>query len=129
MREIQKVLIVDDDANIRTIAEMSLEGLTDWQLRLADSAEQAMSLINAEKSDLILLDMTMPDTDGVTFFGNLRTTFGGDCPAVILLSAKVQAHEVARYQSLGAVGVITKPFDPMTLPAEIMQLLECSATN
>lgn len=124
MLSIQKVLIVDDDANIRTIAEMSLEGLTDWQLRLASSAQEALQMINSDKPDVVLLDMMMPDKDGVSFFAEMQKAFAAECPAVIFMTAKVQSHELEKYQKLGAAGVIMKPFDPMTLPDEIMQILD-----
>jgi CheY-like chemotaxis protein len=103
---------------------MSLGGLTSWQVRLAASAAEALDLIKAEMPDLILLDMMMPDTDGVTFYKDLQSTYGSECPPVIFMTAKVQLHEVEKYKTLGACGVIMKPFDPMTLPNEITQLAE-----
>jgi CheY-like chemotaxis protein len=122
--KIEKVLIVDDDPNIRMIAEMSLEGLTKWQLRLASSADEAMRFIDAELPDLILLDMMMPDIDGITMFNQLKEKLGAGLPAVIFMTAKVQTQEIEKYKSLGAVGVIRKPFDPMKLPAEIMAMVD-----
>ena len=126
---IDKVLIVDDDANIRLIAEMSLEGLTAWKLTLAACGEEALAYLAKETPELILLDMMMPDMDGITLFGKIKTQFGDKMPSVIFMTAKVQSHEVEKYRTLGACGVIMKPFDPMTLPKQIVEMLEASKTQ
>lgn len=122
--KIENVLIVDDDANIRLITEMSLEGLTDWKLTLASSGSEALNVIANSRPDLILLDMMMPDMDGVTVFGKIKSHYGADMPNVIFMTAKVQASEIDTYEKLGAAGVIMKPFDPMTLPEQINAILQ-----
>lgn len=121
---IDKVLIVDDDANIRLIAEMSLEGLTQWKLSMACSGAEALSLISQDIPDLVLLDMMMPDMDGITVFAKVKDQYGSKMPPIIFMTAKVQSHEIDKYKALGAIGVIMKPFDPMTLPNQIMEMLE-----
>lgn len=121
--EINKILIVDDDANIRLITEMSLEGLTDWQILAVGSGAEAISTTENESPDLILLDMMMPAMDGVECFTKLKEKLGTSAPPVIFMTAKVQKEEVEHYKSLGAAGVITKPFDPMQLPTQIEAIL------
>lgn len=123
MNKIQKVLLVDDDANIRLITEMTLEGLTDWNLRLAGNGREALALIEEERPDLILLDIMMPDMDGMAVFNELKKRLGENVPYVIFMTAKVQTQEVAQYTSLGAAGVIMKPFDPMKLPNQILEIV------
>lgn len=123
MNKIQKVLLVDDDANIRLITEMTLEGLTDWNLRLAGNGREALALIEEERPDLILLDIMMPDMDGMAVFNELKKRLGEHVPYVIFMTAKVQTQEVAQYTSLGAAGVIMKPFDPMKLPNQILEIV------
>ncbi|WP_309891202.1 response regulator [Archangium sp.] len=120
---IRKVLLVDDEDDIRTIGQLSLSRVGGWQTVLAASGAEAVSKAAAEGPDLILLDVMMPGMDGPTTLGKLRAQEATAKTPVIFMTAKIQKQEVARYLELGAVGVIGKPFDPMTLPAEIKRLL------
>jgi two-component system, OmpR family, response regulator len=120
---IRKVLLVDDEDDIRTIGQISLSKVGGWQTVLASSGADALAKAAAEKPDLILLDVMMPEMDGPTTLGQLRAQAATANTPVIFMTAKIQKQEVARYLELGAVGVIGKPFDPMKLPAEIKRLL------
>ncbi|HEX8822066.1 MAG TPA: response regulator [Archangium sp.] len=120
---IRKVLLVDDEDDIRTIGQLSLSRVGGWQTVLASSGAEALTKAAAEGPDLILLDVMMPGMDGPTTLGQLRAQEATAKTPVIFMTAKIQKQEVARYLELGAVGVIGKPFDPMTLPAEIKRLL------
>jgi CheY-like chemotaxis protein len=120
---IRKVLLVDDEDDIRTIGNLSLSRVGGWQTVLASSGAEAVTKAAAEQPDLILLDVMMPGMDGPTTFGRLRADPATAATPVIFMTAKVQKQEVARYLELGAVGVIAKPFDPMTLPGEIRRLV------
>ncbi|MFY0565226.1 response regulator [Archangium lansingense] len=120
---IRKVLLVDDEDDIRTIGQISLSRVGGWQTVLAASGAEAVSKAAAEQPDLILLDVMMPGMDGPTTLGQLRAQAATAKTPVIFMTAKIQKQEVARYLELGAVGVIGKPFDPMTLPTEIKKLL------
>lgn len=120
---IQKVMLVDDDTNIRIIAEITLADIGNWQVVLADSGTSAIETAKRERPDLILLDVMMPGMDGPTTLEKLQECLD-PMPPVIFLTAKVQSTEVEHYQSLGAAGVIRKPFDPVTLPDEIRALLD-----
>jgi CheY-like chemotaxis protein len=120
---IRKVLLVDDEDDIRTIGKVSLSRVGGWETVLASSGAEALTKAAAERPDLILLDVMMPGMDGPTTFGQLRAQEATAKTPVIFMTAKIQKQEVARYLELGAVGVIGKPFDPMTLPAEIKRLL------
>ncbi|HZI07047.1 MAG TPA: response regulator [Archangium sp.] len=120
---IRKVLLVDDEDDIRTIGQLSLSRVGGWQTVLGASGAEAITKAAAEQPDLILLDVMMPGMDGPTTLGQLRAQAATARTPVIFMTAKIQKHEVARYLELGAVGVIGKPFDPMTLPAEIKKLL------
>ncbi|HEY9681089.1 MAG TPA: response regulator [Oculatellaceae cyanobacterium] len=121
--EIKKVLLVDDDQNIRFVAQMSLEGLTTWEITAAESGEDALKKVSDKIPDVILLDMMMPGMDGPTTFAKLRERAELANVPVIFMTAKVQTHEVESYLQLGAAGVITKPFDPMSLADEIRQIV------
>lgn len=123
---IKQVLLVDDDLNIRTLAQMGLEGLTDWKVELAASGAEAIDKANEIKPDLIILDVMMPGMDGPTTLGELRKLDALTMIPVIFMTAKAQTHEVELYQKMGAKGIITKPFDPMTLPDDIQGILNKS---
>lgn len=117
----RKLLLVDDDENIRFVAELSLEG--EWQISSASSGRQALELAVDYKPDVILLDMMMPGMTGAEVFAKLRQIDVTKGIPVIFMTAKVQKEEVAQYMALGATGVILKPFDPMSLSEEIEQML------
>ncbi len=120
---VKKVLLVDDDQNIRFVVQMSLEGLTDWKVVTADSGKAALAMAPIELPDLIMLDVMMPEMDGPTTFMKLQENADMRSIPVIFMTAKVQTHELENYLNIGAVGVISKPFDPMTLPDEIKKIL------
>jgi CheY-like chemotaxis protein len=123
MTTLRKVMLVDDEDDIRTIGNLSLSRVGGWQTVLASSGAEALEKAAAEKPDLILLDVMMPGMDGPTTFGRLRAQEATAHTPIIFMTAKIQKQEVARYLELGALGVIGKPFDPMTLPAEIRKLV------
>ena len=119
----KKVLLVEDDDNIRLIAKTSLEGLTSWSVVEANSGLVALNVAGAELPDLILLDVMMPGMDGPTCFSRLKENQATANIPVIFMTAKAQTQEVEEYICLGAAGVITKPIDPMLLPEQITSIL------
>jgi two-component system OmpR family response regulator len=121
---IAKVMIVDDDEDIRVVSEIAVRRLGSWEVVLAASGEEALAKARREQPDVILLDVMMPDIDGPTTVKKLREEPTTASIPVIFLTAKVQSHEIERYLALGAIGVIRKPFDVMTLPEEIRRLVQ-----
>jgi CheY-like chemotaxis protein len=124
--ESKKILIVEDDDNIRLITKTSLEGLTSWRVIEANSGQVALSLAGADLPDLILLDVMMPGMDGPETFSRLQENVDTAAIPVIFMTAKVQTQELEMYIKLGAAGVITKPIDPMLLPEQITSILEAA---
>ena len=122
--EIHKVLLVDDEPDIRKIGLMSLTAVGEWEAREANSGQAALDALAEEIPDLILLDVMMPGMDGPTTLSKIRENPAWADIPVIFLTAKVQTNEVGRYVALGARGVIAKPFDPMTLPNDVREVLE-----
>jgi two-component system, OmpR family, response regulator len=119
-----KVLHVDDEPDIREVAGMALDLDPDVALTSVDSGQAALdALTGGLRPDVILLDVMMPVMDGPSTLERLRTIDGLEATPVIFMTARVQTSEQQRYLSLGAVGVITKPFDPMTLAREVRDLL------
>jgi two-component system, OmpR family, response regulator len=126
---IQKVLLVDDEDDIRTIGQLSLARVGGWQCALAASGQAALQLAESFRPDLVLLDVMMPGMDGPTTLAALRELEVMREVPIVFMTAKVQKHEVARYLELGARGVISKPFDPMTLPTDLRRLVAGEASG
>ena len=118
-----KVLLVDDDDDIRTIGELALVEVGGMPTVLASSGPMALEVAEREQPDVVLLDVMMPGMDGPTTLRRLREQASTAAIPVVFVTAKVQHHEVQRYLDLGAVGVIAKPFDPMELPDEVRAIM------
>lgn len=121
------ILIVDDEERIREVVRACLEDLGGWQTMAAASALEGLERARETPFDAILLDMSMPDVDGTQFLENLHSLSLGWSIPVILLTAKSFSGDIRSYLTqLGVVGIITKPFNPLTLPQRITQLLAWS---
>ena len=116
-----KVLYVDDEADIREVAALSLEIDPGMEVRTAASGLDALSLLDAGDwtPDVLLLDVMMPGMDGPTLLKEIRTRSALDGAPAIFVTARAQPHERDRFIGAGAVGVIAKPFDPLTLASEV----------
>ena len=115
----RRVLLVDDEDDIRLVARASLERLAGWQVVAASSGREGIELAKAEQPDAIVLDVMMPGLDGPGTLAQLRADPATASIPVVFLTAKVQAAERRRLEELGAAGVVAKPFDPMTLAGEL----------
>lgn len=127
MTTLEKILYVDDEPDIQTIAQLALETVGGFTVRLCGSGKQAIDNVQGFRPQLLLLDVMMPEMDGPTTLVELRKLEVTASTPVIFMTAKVQPQEVAHYKSLGALDVIAKPFDPMTLSEQVKQIWE-SAT-
>lgn len=112
---LQKILYVDDEADIRAVTRLALEAVGGFEVLLCESGQEAVAQAPAFDPDLIMLDVMMPGLDGPSTLAALRDLPQLQATPVVFMSAKVQTHEIARYRQLGAIDVIAKPFDPMTL--------------
>ena len=117
-----KLLYVEDEADIREIAEYALED-EGFEIVFCESGERAMEQAGDFQPEVILLDVMMPGMDGPTTLKNLRDVPGLQTTPVIFLTAKVQPNEIQDFIALGAIDVIPKPFDPMTLADQIREVL------
>ncbi len=120
-----KLLYVEDEADIREIAEFALED-EGFDIVFCASGEEALEKAVDFQPEVILLDVMMPGMDGPTTLKNLRTIPGLEKTPVIFLTAKVQPNEIQNFIALGAIDVIPKPFDPMTLADKIHETLNRS---
>lgn len=118
----QRILHVDDEPDIREIAVVTLTALGGFTVETCGSGPAAIEKATSFAPDLILLDVMMPGMDGPATLEILRKSSETAGIPVIFMTAKVQSHEVRHYIELGAAGVITKPFDPMTLCDQIREI-------
>ena len=120
---LHKILIIDDEDDIREVAALSLETVADWQVYVANSGAQGLARAIEHQPDAILLDVMMPGMDGPTTFRELRKNPATANIPVLLLTAKVQSSDRRRFADLGVQAVLFKPFDPMTLHNQIASAL------
>ncbi|HYI11869.1 MAG TPA: response regulator [Thermoanaerobaculia bacterium] len=118
-----KVLVVDDEEDVRFVAQVSLGRVGKMTVIEASSGEEGIARARTEQPDFILLDMMMPGMDGAATFRALHADAATASIPVVFLTAKAMASEVKRLMDLGAKGVVLKPFDPMTLHKEIAAIL------
>jgi two-component system OmpR family response regulator len=120
----QRLLLVDDDDAIRTIASISLERLGGWTIISVSSGQEALQAAQHDGPfDAILMDVMMPGLDGPSTLARIRDSGLAQQVPVVFMTAKVGKAERERLLSLGACGVIAKPFDPMTLHDLLRQIL------
>lgn len=121
---LQRILLVDDEADIRTVARLALEAVGGFEVHECASGFAAPAAVAEHAPQLVLMDVMMPGQDGMETLKTLRATPGLPPVPVVFMTAKVQAQEVAMFRSLGAIDVIAKPFDPMTLAQTVRQIWE-----
>ena len=118
-----RILIIDDEDDIREVAALSLETVAGWDVAVASSGAQGLARAAEYNPDAILLDVMMPGMDGPTTFKALRKNPATAQIPVLLLTAKVQGNDQRRFADLGVEAVLFKPFDPMTLSSQIAGVL------
>ena len=118
-----KALLIDDAEEIRRVGRLSLEKVGRFETIVAASAREGIDSARADRPDFILIDLMMPEMDGMEALAELKSSPDLKDIPVIFMTASAQPNEVASYLEKGATGVITKPFDPMTLPTEIRKIL------
>ncbi|WP_414620462.1 response regulator [Calothrix sp. CCY 0018] len=120
---VKKILVVDNEQYIREVTKICLQTTAKWQVVTASSGTEGVQKAETEKPDAILLDVMMPDMDGITTFKYLQENSTTQQIPVILLTAKVQNADRNRYKDLGIKAAIAKPFSPLTLAQEISEVL------
>lgn len=119
MSTLNRVLYVEDEPDIRAVAQIALATVGKLTAKVCASGEEALREMPLFQPQLVLLDVMMPGMDGPSTLLAMRAKPELANLPVVFITAKVQPNEVAHYKSLGAVGVLSKPFDPMTLAAQI----------
>lgn len=119
----KRILIIDDEDDIRQVAALSLETVAGWNVLLANSGKKGIECASAEQPDAILLDVMMPEMDGPTTFLKLKEDQKTARIPVLLLTAKVQGADQRKLAGLGVAAILVKPFDPLSLAGEISNVL------
>ncbi len=119
----KRILIIDDEDDIREATQVCLEVTGDWEVLTASSGNEGLMKAEIERPDAILLDVMMPGMDGITTFQELQTNPATQHIPVILLTAKAQTAEQRELTQLNVVAVITKPYDPFSLSAQLNQAI------
>jgi CheY-like chemotaxis protein len=122
MSQLHRILYVEDEPDIQAVAKLALEMVGGFTVRICSSGQQALREAADFAPDMILLDVMMPGLDGPTTLKSMREQEPLRDVPVAFMTAKVQPGEVSHYKSLGALDVIAKPFDPMTLSGRITEI-------
>ena len=123
----QRILIIDDEDDIREVASLSLEATAGWKVLTANSGAQGIELAISHQPDAILMDVMMPGMDGPTTFRKMQQIPSIAHIPVLLLTAKVQGIDKRRFADLGVAAILFKPFDPLTLAEQIAEALGWNA--
>lgn len=121
---LERILYVEDDPDIRAVGTFALEGVGGFTVRACGSGAEAVAAAPAFRPQLVLLDVMMPEMDGPATLRALRGIEATAATPAMFMTAKAQPTEIALYLEMGAIEVIRKPFDPMTLGASLRTIWE-----
>jgi len=121
---VKTILYVEDDVDIQTIGKMTLETFGNYKVFTSNNGKEALDTIEKVMPDLVLMDVMMPEMDGITAMQEFKKNPEVNKIPVIFMTAKAQVHEVEKYIEIGVAGVITKPFEPINLCSTICEILE-----
>ena len=119
----KNILIIDDEEDVKEIAQMGLEMAADWHVITASTGKEGLQLAQHQQPEVILLDLMMPEWDGKETLKQLKANSKTNHIPVILMTAKTQSAIAPELTTLNLTGVITKPFRPLELPEQINNIL------
>lgn len=125
----KRILVIDDENNIREIVKISLELNNDWKVITVDSGNEGIAIAKVEQPDVILLDLVMPQEDGLTIFRKLQNNCKTQHIPVIFFTAAVENSELELLLDFGVKGILKKPFDPITLSNALCKYLTWDSLN
>ncbi len=117
-----RILYVEDEPDIQAVARMALEVVGGFSVCVCSSGAEAIDAAPDFYPQLILLDVMMPEMDGPSTLRALRQLPQTAATPAIFFTAKAQPSEISRYRALGAIDVIAKPFDPLTLSQHLREI-------
>ncbi|WOD37033.1 response regulator [Nodosilinea sp. E11] len=119
----KKVLLIDDDSEIQEVTQIAIRKIAGWETIAATTGAEGLSKARLEAPDAILLDISMPDMDGFQVFEQLQLDPLTQVIPVVLLTAKALPSDRRRFAAMKVAGVITKPFDPVTVWSQVEKFL------
>jgi CheY-like chemotaxis protein len=119
----KQILIVDDQEHLRELVKLCLEDLAGWSTLVAESGQECLQILQTERPNAILLDVSMPGMDGFAVCDRLQSDPITRSIPVILVTAKVLSSDMAEFAEKGVAGVIRKPFEATTLPGKVAEIL------
>ncbi|HEY9617581.1 MAG TPA: response regulator [Microcoleaceae cyanobacterium] len=120
---VKRILVVDDEANVREVVQACLRDLGGWDVLEAASGPEGLKIAAIEPLDAIVLDLMMPEMDGLSFLQALHSNSSTESIPVVVLTAKTAWIDTNGVVKSGAKGAISKPFNPITLHEEIAEIL------
>jgi len=120
----KKILVIDNEPYVREVIQICLETMTDWQAIAANSGLEGLKKAESEQPDAILLDLIMPEMDGITIYKKLQENQLTRQIPVIFLTAKESISNDLNQEKLGFVAAIAKPFNPLSLVEQIAEILK-----
>lgn len=123
MKKLQRILCADDEPDMRMLIKLCLENLGGYDVLVCSSGRELLDNVTCWRPDLIILDAVMPIMDGPETFAQLRAQENGPHIPVLFMTGKAKDAEAA-LMATGAIGLLTKPFDPVHLAADIKSIWE-----
>jgi two-component system, OmpR family, response regulator len=120
--KLKRIMVIEDDPHLLMITRIGLERVGGFEVNACNSGKEALSSLSAFHPDLVLLDVMMPGMDGIATLKALRGTPEAASVPVVFMTARAQKAEIETYLALGAAGVISKPFDPVTISETLLDL-------
>lgn len=120
--ELKRILYAEDEKDIQEIVRISLGELGGFEIKICSSGGELLEAFDEFDPQLVLMDVMMPGMDGIETFKNLKLKPSFNDRPLVFMTAKVQTNEVQEYKDLGAVEVISKPFNPIELPDRIRDI-------
>jgi DNA-binding response OmpR family regulator len=118
-KQLHKIMLVEDDLDIQQVARIALEDVGGLNVQAFSRGQDALDALDVVQPDLVLLDVMMPGMDGPSTLQSLRQHDSWQQLPVVFMTAKAQSHEISKFTEMGALGVIVKPFNPMTLAEQV----------
>ncbi|MEO0970512.1 MAG: response regulator [Cyanobacteria bacterium J06639_18] len=121
--ENKRILVIDDEEYVREVIQICLETVAGWEVMAANSGLSGIEIAEKEQPDAILLDVMMPEMDGIMTFKQLQLSqLTKDIP-IVLLTAKAEVTQDQELAKIGIKATIPKPFEPLELPSQIAKAL------
>jgi CheY-like chemotaxis protein len=119
----KQILLIEDEPMLSEVIAVCLESFKGWSVKVCNSGREGLHILKTVNPDAILLDVMMPEMDGITVYKHLQKDLTTQNIPVIFLTAKYQPRDRKLFKELGAAGAIAKPFDPLRLAEEVAQIL------